>query len=86
MFFLAFNIIFVLHMPRIGIDAVVLANFDILLYCWQAQVAMATSGRSDSAISIRSLHSESTFSARSAFSLHSPDDEEEQVRGYLFFF
>uniref|UniRef100_UPI00358EDF87 E3 ubiquitin-protein ligase TRAF7-like isoform X1 n=2 Tax=Myxine glutinosa TaxID=7769 RepID=UPI00358EDF87 len=43
------------------------------------QVAMATSGRSDSAISVRSLPSESTFSARSAFSLHSPDDEEEQL-------
>ncbi|XP_061414605.1 E3 ubiquitin-protein ligase TRAF7-like isoform X1 [Lethenteron reissneri] len=36
------------------------------------------SRRSDSAISVHSLHSESTLSIRSTFSLHGPEEEEQQ--------
>lgn len=46
--------------------------------CPSPQPPIGTPRRSDSAISVRSLHSESNISLRSTFSLH--EEEEDMVR------
>lgn len=58
---------------------VILTICKILLksYCFWLQPPISTPRRSDSAISVRSLHSESNMSLRSTFSLH--EEEEDTV-------
>ncbi len=52
--------------------------------CLSLQLPISTPRRSDSAISVRSLHSESNMSLRSTFSLHEEEEDTVSVSSLLF--
>lgn len=54
-----------------------MTDFDLCIANVPSQPPIGTPRRSDSAISVRSLHSESNMSLRSTFSLH--EEEEDTV-------